>query len=443
MLVALAGLAGTASAAAPQPTSIRFSTPPLTITYTDRQRAIQGSLRTADAGVGGEPVTLTEFQPSGTRTNLGTVTTDSDGAFSLTTTLPGLGTIQAVFAGDAAYGPSNWSIPASPGARLPARISVDPLNPVTTGSTLRFTGLVEMQTPDGAWIPAPYTHVSCTNGTWTGYSGLTDADGRFSLTFPGFGTTGGGLQWGAATAADRGSFAASAQSALATVDLHPGQTRITGAYSGPQPATAQSGLSFTGHADALIDGQWQGNSLSQAYFNLYFQPRGATTWTWMNFLERPPNGDFSVNAFSPYRWNGTSYYLAEGSWQARVEPSSTNVWLPSSTPSMPINVSVQTTVSGLHVHSSGTTRTLTGTLNIRSGPALPTNLPRALPKKTIKIYYHAKGRTTWQYLTTATTGSNGTFNTSLTHRAHGYYRAVFSTSGYYTSTTSASVYYYG
>jgi hypothetical protein len=75
-----------------------------------------------------------------------------------------------------------------------------------------------------------------------------------------------GLQWGVTTVETRESFAAEAQSPLASVELNPGQTRITGAYSGPQPATAQSGLSFTGHVDALIDGQ-SGSTTSSVYYS--------------------------------------------------------------------------------------------------------------------------------------------------------------------------------
>jgi hypothetical protein len=443
-LVAAAGLAGPASAATPQSTGIRFSTQMPTITYADRQVTLQGTLTTSGGGVANEPVTLTELPRGGPRAALGTVTTGPDGTFSLTTTLPTLGAIQAVFAGDGAYGPSNSAVTTYPGTRLPARVSLDPPSPVTTGSTLKFTGLVEMQTPDGAWTPVPNTLLECTDGKWEGWSGYTGADGRFSIAFPAFGAKGEGLQWGVTTVETRESFAAEARSPLASVELNPGQTRITGAYSGPQPATAQSGLSFTGHVDALIDGQWQGNDVSQAYLNLYFQPRGATTWTLVDSLEREAaTGNYHLNAFSPYRWNGTAYTLAQGSWQARVEPSSTNRWLPSSTPSMPINVTVQTTVNGLGIQRSTHTRALVGALNIHSGPALPSNLPRGLAKQTVKVYYHAKGSSTWHYLTTATTASNGAFRSSLTHRAHGYDRIVFPSGGSYTGTTTSSVYYSG
>lgn len=443
MLVALATFDGTASAATLEPTGLRFSAPSLTITYGDRLVTIKGTLQTSGQGVADEPINLTEYQQGGTRTDLGTVTTDSNGTFSLTTTLPGLGSIRARFAGDATYGPSNVSTTVEPSTRLPARISVDPLNPVTTGSTLRFTGLVEIQTPDGMWIPAPYTEVACTNGTWNGYWGLTDANGRFSLALPQFGTANSGPQWGVATVDDRASFAANAQSALAPVVLNPAQTRITGFTAGPQPASAQNGLSFTGHADVVIDGQWQGRFPTM---NLYFQPRNSTTWSQVTtawFGAGPNPGDFHIDALSPYLWNGTSYYLAEGSWQVRVEPSK-NMWVPFSTDSKAIDVHVQTSVSALYVRRSGTsTRTLAGALILHPGPALETNLPRAVPRKTVKIYYRTKGSSTWHYVTAVTTGSNGAFTYSLTHRPHGYYRVVFTGSGYYNATTSSSVYFGG
>lgn len=443
MLVALATFDGTASAAAAvEPTGLRFSTQPLTITYGDRLVTIKGALQSSAGGVDNEPITLKESSRGGVHTDLGTVMTDPNGSFSLTTTLPGLGSIQATFAGDGTYGPSNVSTPVEPGARLPARVSVDPLAPVTTGSTLRFTGMVEMQTPDGDWIPAPSTQVECTNGTWHGYGGLTDANGRFALALPEFGTSNSGPQWGVATIEDRGSFAAGAQSTLAPVVLNPAPTRVTGFTAGPQPATVQNGLSFTGHADVMIDGQWQGRWPA---LNLYFQPRDSTTWTQVTtawFWSGPNPGDFHIDALSPYLWNGTSYYLAEGSWQVRAEPGK-NLWVPFSTDSKVVDVQVQTAISGLVIHRSGKSRTLAGALTIHSGPVLPTNLPRAVPKKTVKLYYRVKGGSTWRYVTAVTTGSNGAFTYSLTHRHHGYYRVVFSGSGYDNATTSSSVYFGG
>lgn len=435
--------AGGAAASAAIPTGIQFSASYLKISYTDRQVTIAGTLQSSSGVPGGEPIVLREVGP-GLAAALGTVTTDPDGTFSLTTTLPWLGSIQAMFAGDATYAPSNRAFPVYAGEHLPTRITVDPLSPITLGSTLNLTGLVEMQTPDGTWIPAPYTEVRCTNGTATGCGRSTGADGRFSLQIENFSAID-QLRWGAVTTGSDRTFASTAQSAMSDVVLSRGQTRITGFTAGPQPAIAQNGLSFTGHVDAMIDGTMQGRVPPQAGLHLYFQPRNSTTWTEVTsawFWGGPNPGDFHVDALSPFLWKTPSYYLAEGSWQVRLEPSSADLWVPSSTDSKPIDVRVQTSINGLSVHRSGTyTRTLTGTLAIHSGTTLPSNLPRGIANKTVKIYYRAKSSGAWHYIKAVTSRSTGGFSYSLTRRPHGYYHVVFPQNGYYNSTTSSSVHF--
>lgn len=450
--VSLAG--GTAHAAAPAATTLRLSQPS-PITYTNRQVTISGTLQTPAGagsmrGVGGEPVSLTESSKSG-RISLGTVTTGSDGSFSLTTTVPGSVWFEADFAGDASHGSSTGyaSVGVAPDGHLPTRITLDPIAPVTTGSTMRLTGLVEIQTPDQGWIPSAYTQVWATTGTWQGDAGFADANGRFSLGVPAYGVRNIGAEWGAATrAGESRTFASAAQSQTYPVVLNPAQTRITAFSAGPRPATAQNGLFLTGHVDMMIDGQWQASIPAapgvMPFLDLYFQPKGSSTWINMpnpSFASGPNAGDFHIDALRPYQWNGTGYDLTEGLWQVRVDGAG-NRWLPTSTDSQDLQVNVKTAIDGLRIRHWGPHarwRTLLGTLDIQPGPALPADLPRVLPGQAVKIYYRAKGSKAWRSIAVVTTDKNGAFSYPLTRRPHGYYRVVFTSNGYYDATTSPSV----
>src|SRR5262245_2591118 len=106
------GSASGVAAVAPAETMIVVSKIP-NVTYGDTTVTIQGTLETYSATVSArqpianEPVAI-RLENRWTKTDLGSVTTQADGTFSLTTTLPTPGTVWAAFGGDANYsGASN------------------------------------------------------------------------------------------------------------------------------------------------------------------------------------------------------------------------------------------------------------------------------------------------------------------------------------------------
>lgn len=446
--------AAPASAASLTQTFITITSKNPKITYTDRHVTITGRLAEANKAatpLAGATLKVTELPFYADRwIDDGTTATGADGTFSITVTTTDLGQLRVGFVGDASHWPADSQlIYPSPSAWLPTRITLAPLqDSITAGSTLHFTGHVEMQTPDGNWIPARRLNMRITNGTWSGYAGQTDDNGNFTMSLPGVGMRNTGSGWGVASDTDPNyNWAAGAHTPLTPVAVTPAQTRITGFTAGPNPATAQNGLSFTGHVDALIDGQWQGNTDSQgalAPLALYYQPKGSTTWiqaTTAYFWRGPNPGDFHIDALPSYLWNGTGYYLTQGSWQVRVQQWN-NIWQASSTDGKPIDVHVKTTINGLRIRHWGPhnqRRSLIGSLAIQPGPGLPTGLPTALPAQTITVYYRAKGSKTWHPIALTKTDNNGLFTFSLTQRPHGYYRAVFTSNSYYDATNSPTL----
>ena len=184
----------------------------------------------------------------------------------------------------------------------------------------------------------------------------------------------------------------------------PRADRITGAYSGPQPATAQSGLSFTGHVDALTDGQWQGNSAasgSTCTSSREAPPRGPRV---TGSCGGAPRATTTSTRSRPTGGTGTSHTLAQGSWQARVEPDRwTGGFLPH--PGHAVDVTVQTAVTQRTGHRRSTYAPRTRRdAYINRGPRCRPTWPVGC-RAVVKVYYHAKGSTTWRYLTTATTAS--------------------------------------
>src|SRR5690348_2495316 len=126
--VALVSLIGSSSAAiAATPTSTEIVLTPIRdIAYGDSTVTIHGTLETGPASgarpIAGEPVAL-RLQSSWSQTNLGTVTTDDDGSFSLTTTLPEPGSVVAEYAGDADYDRSSHAVRVT-ATHLPARVTL-------------------------------------------------------------------------------------------------------------------------------------------------------------------------------------------------------------------------------------------------------------------------------------------------------------------------------
>jgi hypothetical protein len=112
-------------------TNITISGLPATISYGQFQQTVHGTLETRVAtGETPQPIpdaTIQVYEPLGaTPTNvlLGTTTTDGNGEFSVPVTLPAPGVVEARFAGDDTYYPSQYGAKVAPASTLPTKVTL-------------------------------------------------------------------------------------------------------------------------------------------------------------------------------------------------------------------------------------------------------------------------------------------------------------------------------
>jgi hypothetical protein len=448
------GFVPTASAATLTATMIKMLHAPL-ITYADRQTTFGGTLDTRASatdpgqGIAGEPVDLTLATPDGTtvEADLGTVQTAADGSFSLTTTLPFPGTVFATFAGDTTYAATIGRTLAQASAFLPTHVLLDPLaTQVAPGTNFTISGQVQVQTPDGSWVAAPGSLVSLWKGIGSTNPHYADADGRFSFPV----TASYPANW--QIRVEQGySFAKSALSASVFVDLPPEQTKITSFAVKAVDGAAQDGLAFSGHADVLVSGQWKPYS---GPVQLYFQPKGSTTWTLFDTVGTDINGKVALTeTIAPYlRLPATdknqfdSLIAEDGSWQLRIPQTSGSQgrvgMLGSSSSAVPTaTLRWKTKFNGDTVKKSGQSRFLVGNLwepIWNDGSSF--GYIGMVPKQPIKLYYRYRTGKVWHYAGTTSTNGDGVFSIKLTGTKR-YYKVVYSGSSRYLGTTSPSIYF--
>lgn len=415
--VALSGslLVQAKAAGTPTPTMIKFSPLPVTYGSVSTLRGVLETLGSTAVPVAGKTIQITLHEADGTSVVLGQPTTGADGAFSVTTTLPRLGMITADFAGDSGFGSFHQSeFPTA--TLLPTRVTMDaPQAPLAGLSMTTVTGTVQMQTPDGTWVPAPDALVRvAVQGRGTNVHGRTDANGRFSHAL----WVAAGGPWGLDTDADPYSFVEQTASPELPVQILPAQTSIS---LNVYPDPADNRVSFTADTNAI------------GPVDLYFRAANTTNWVDMGSMSLTGMASrFSDNSYrltlSTRLPNGT---LAQGSWQARVLP--TAVEQASSSNIQTVDLRTHATFSSVAIRRAGRSRSLQGVLE-------GTSAAQPLAKQTIKLYFRYRGSKVWHYALATTTASNGTFSLKLTGQ-YRWYKAVFDSNADYLSTSSASIYF--
>jgi hypothetical protein len=105
--------------------------------------------------------------------------------------------------------------------------------------------------------------------------------------------------------------------------------------------------------------------------------------------------------------------------------------LASSSQAIDVHTGVGTAVSNFKTSSTSVRKGRTFTL---SGKLLAAN-KAVLRKKTVKLYFRAKGHTTWTYIGSTTTDQHAAFKRSFTAKSTGDWRASYAgDSGYLAST---------
>ena len=383
------------------------------VPYGQLQETIQGTLETYSADpttrqpLGGRSIVI-QLKTLWATTTLGTVSTAADGTFTLTAALPTPGQIWAYFAGDTDYAAGNGGTVAKP-VTLPTRVTLDPLPATAAGYTsLPASGTVQIQTPDG-WTAAPGASVLVLDGTTSRSVRIpTDASGHFSTDVT-VTSTG---PWTAHSYGDGDSFADNVASDPQTISVTPSPVTITGFWTSygtpPVPSVAASGgLTFTATVAPYTGTQTA---------DLYFRPRGSSTWTlW---------GSYPVGWFGKVTISGISGYVSkghprEGSWQLRT--AATPLLQAATSSALTVEVFLQTSFTGVKLMKVGASHYLRG--------ALTSEAVRLAGQK-VTLYYRYPGRTYEHKYSTITTGSGGAFSIKLPGKRR-YYQLYFAPTGDY------------
>jgi hypothetical protein len=384
--------------------------------------------------VPGEPVQI-KLKPPGQSqyVPVATGTTGSDGHFTVTTTLPSGGYVSAAFAGDTGLTPSSslgWKLLHA--AHVPSRLVLDPVPAsVPAGTPVTFSGTMQVQV-DGAWQPfegAPLT-LTMEPGTSSEpnltYPTTSGADGRFSLTEPVSETT----RWSVSNTLNgtyqEDWFPLSTNAGWDWID-GVSSTRVTG-FSLPSRDEAHqayySGMYATGTVERWNGTSWVG--LPYGWVDLYYRPKGSTTW----------HRDYSAqtDAYGDFR-NIVGVHLGTADWQARVRASADTLTA-TSTGTVTSTVTDKTHFRSASIHRRSSGSSINGQVTDWYSGQVSFSTLRGLK---VHLYYRAHGSTTWHSYRTATLGQNGFFGFSVP-KSYGYYfKVVFPTQGAYQSCTSKTL----
>jgi len=408
---ATAPLAG-AQAAATIGTHIVFSPPGQAVTYSDSQVTFQGTLETAAPSgqspqvLPGEPVQVTETVGR-LSLPIASVTTDANGQFTVSTTVPVPGGIAATFAGDATYraGVGEFSAHRSATAAvLPARISFGPVAPAPAYSTVTVTGQVTMQLPDGSWVPSPYAPLRSLSGAVFAGAGMADANGQFTETIEA--DPGNPLQMYASDDGDDWSGAAFSPDLVVPLTTFPTRVQpVTPSEVRVSPSTAL----YTQVQYQDDTGQWQPDPGATAQIS-YEPGRCSGPPIQAATAVSDSSGDLAFHVPG---------YLVRGApdvgcWQVTVP--SAGAYLASQSIWAAVSAEVPTWLNNTKLRWSGRRARLTGTLDDAPGAG-------PLAGRTITIYREV-GRI-WRRVGSVKTGPAGGFSFSLVGRPRSYYQARY------------------
>lgn len=422
------------AAASPLQTTVitGFSSSAGTVAY-NKPVTFTGELTNARTGdsVPGEPVQIMLEPPAGgTPVPVGTGTTGSDGRFTITTTLPSGGYVEATFAGDGDLAQTTAAGPLLHADHVPARLLLDPISTsVPAGTSITFSGTMQVQV-DGAWQPfagSPLT-LEMEPGTSTRspqyYETTSDAEGRFSLAEP-------VRETGAWTVANLRHamyyddwFPGPADGNYGTIDAV-SKTRVT-AFTLPSRDEAHHAYEKGMYATGTVE-RWDGDSwvgVTYAWIDFYYRPKGSTTW----------HRDYGAqtDAYGHFR-NIVGVHLGTADWQVRVRASS-DVLASTSTGTVRNTITDQTRFRSATIARRSSKSYFNGEV-VDWSNTHPSSFS-SLSGLKLRLYYRARHSKKWHYYRSEKTGKKGWFQFSAP-RSHGYYfKVVFPAQGPYLSCTS-------
>jgi hypothetical protein len=297
--------------------------------YTDQTIVLSGTLWdtavTPNTPIANEPVIVTEqVAGTGTAIDAGSATTDTDGNFTVTLTdQPVGGIFEAVFAGDTSDGNNYAATTSSPVEVTPENYSdVDvaytatPRSPVTTGSTVTFSGEVNVPADDngGTNPETPIVGANVyvfTGGEYTSTSphAATDNNGAFSISVKPTATTAYSLEVIANEPWPYCLYVYETIVGGTTITVrNPRQTRIE-SFKVPAMHEIHGNFDASGTVQELNGKNWQAAASATVALYNRLLPRGK--WTYVGSVKAGSSGAFA--------WKSQIHKLGKFTWQARVE----------------------------------------------------------------------------------------------------------------------------
>jgi hypothetical protein len=406
--------------------------------YTDQTITLSGTLWdtaiTPNTAIASEPVTVTEqVAGAGSAKDVGSATTDADGNFTITLTdQPVGGIFEAVFAGDTS---NDYSATTSPPIKVTpenysdvnAAYSANPKSPVTTGSTVTFSGTVFVPADDGGGTnpktPIVGAHVYVYSGseyTATSPHATTGKNGTFSVSVKPAATTAYHVEVIANEPWPYCLYAYETGLGETTITVrNPRQTRIE---SFRVPATHEIHGNFepSGTVQELNGKKWQ--AAPSATVALFDRSLPSGKWAYV--------GSVKANSSGAFAWKYQIHKLGRFAWQARVEQTtvgSTEYKASDSAAKNSLFVDRTYVTHFVVLHLDGDTAI--GALMEdypQSGGAHYANVTGVA-----KFYYEPTGSQSWRYLgeSRATSGNPGSVGVEPGGTFDGTFKIVFPAQG--------------
>jgi hypothetical protein len=403
-----------------------------TVTYTGR--LVFTGADSVEEGVPGATVCLRKDTGCLLRTN-----TDEDGRFTGSVTLstegdhPGMveGNAFASYSGSKDYHSANLT----PGIYLhvtPAKTRItmafEPA-PSVIGDQVDVVGLFERETPDGGWIAVRNQPVRAYVGDTQVGLGLTAADGRYRITT----TVPGSGSWHVETPfvyprplpyePGNGPYVGARADSEPTVAQY--RTTITGFNASPEPVGKGAMITASGRIMRIkADGSSEPGT---GVPTLRFSADGKK-WTNVSSVNPDANGYFAIKTPA----------VSDGYWRADTTQEPGYDELPSTSSSDYVDVRYRTRVTSFNASpepvSKGKTITVSG------GLQRYTTAWKAYSGQNVKIYFQAKGATSWTYEGSAKTSSTGHFSHGFKAAKDGTWRVTYAGNSSYLALTGAGDY---
>lgn len=437
------GAMGTVGGIAAAPASALTGTPvmftgvtasPTTISYGNNTVTVTGQLDQAVPQTGGPvagppvPDTAVSLEYASHGTVLDTVTTDANGDFTTTATLPAGATLWLVTAAGTPYADVQiGQVTIYAKQQTPVvTLNPQPASTVAAGANLTFTGKATVNV-NGTVTPLPSAPVDLyLNGTGVSAT-TTAADGTFTL--PAADVTAGG-QWTAginsptARSANGPSLYGDSTSNADTVNVQH-TTRVVN-VSVPATAEAHNTETIKGTVQEADGTAW--TPASSIWASIYYRNSSTGSWIWDGQVATNSNGAFSANL-------GLKPGTGTKQVQARVlKQTAGDTYLASNGPVDTTKVYDQTCFTGTNVeHFDG--RTIVGGRIIDwCGSKTQTF---ATVSGSAQIYYRKGTSGSWTHLGSAKLGQGGTFAYTKGSTLHGYFYVTYPAQGYFRASGSA------